>query len=157
MNTTKSARQPSTLVRRTSCASHVQNQCGPSDSSNETELVLIRGLPGSGKTTMARVLASEGFEHYEADMFFETDGVYTFDSTRIRDAHAWCQSMTRQALSGGRLVVVSNTFTRLQEIAPYRLMTGNVRIVEASGRWANVHGVPPARLRKMAQRWEPLV
>lgn len=40
------------------------------------ELVLIRGLPGSGKSTMAKVLAQVGYEHYEADMFFERDGVY---------------------------------------------------------------------------------
>lgn len=34
------------------------------------ELVLIRGLPGSGKSTMAEVLAQVGYEHFEADMYF---------------------------------------------------------------------------------------
>ena len=51
------------------------------------ELVLIRGLPGSGKSTMAKVLALVGFEHYEADMFFVVNGQYRYDATRIRDAH----------------------------------------------------------------------
>jgi energy-coupling factor transporter ATP-binding protein EcfA2 len=63
-----------------------------------TELVLIRGLPGAGKSTMAKVLALVGYEHFEADMFFVKDGTYCYDRTRIRDAHAWCQNMTREAL-----------------------------------------------------------
>jgi adenylate kinase family enzyme len=69
--------------------------------------VLIRGLPGSGKSTMAREMVSAGYEHFEADMYSMIDGVYSYDASRIRDAHAWCQQETRQALAGGRCVVVS--------------------------------------------------
>jgi adenylate kinase family enzyme len=36
--------------------------------------VLIRGLPGSGKSTLAREMVAEGFEHFEADIFFVVDG-----------------------------------------------------------------------------------
>ncbi len=47
---------------------------------DKTNLILIRGLPGSGKTTFAKELASTfGVKHYEADMFFEVDGVYKFN------------------------------------------------------------------------------
>lgn len=123
---------------------------------SNAELVLIRGLPGSGKTTMARVLAQVGYAHFEADMFFITEGVYRYDGSRIRDAHAWCQHKTREALALGWRVVVSNTFTRLQEMEPYRSMTTNIRIIEAKGRWQNLHGVPAERLRQMAERWETL-
>jgi cytidylate kinase len=120
----------------------------------ETELVLIRGLPGSGKSTMAGVLASVGYAHFEADMFFMVDGTYRYDASRIREAHAWCQQMTRKMLERGQRVVVSNTFTRLSELAPYLSMTLNVRVIEAQGRWANVHDVPPVTIRRMAERWE---
>jgi ABC-type molybdenum transport system ATPase subunit/photorepair protein PhrA len=149
----------------------MQNQTTPSNSFNQTacsktarqlnhpvktELVLIRGLPGSGKSTMASVLSLVGYEHYEADMFFMRDGVYQYDATRIRDAHAWCQKLTREALSSGRRVVVSNTFTMLREIEPYRSMTSNLRIVEALGKWENSHGVPTEMVQRMAERWEAL-
>ena len=119
-------------------------------------LVLIRGLPGSGKSTTAKVLALIGYEHYEADMFFVRDGRYVYDASRIRDAHAWCQHMTRQALAQEGRVVVSNTFTRLNELAPYLDMSDSIRVIEAQGNWKNVHDVPPQAIARMAQRWEVL-
>ena len=106
-------------------------------------LILIRGLPGSGKSTKAKVLALIGYEHYEADMFFVRQGRYIYDASRIREAHAWCQAATRRALAQGRNVVVSNTFTRLNELAPYLDMTDSVRVIEAQGGWKSIHDVPP--------------
>ena len=57
----------------------------------EKRLILVRGIPGSGKSTFARSL---GGVHYEADMFFLDEmSNYVFDVTKIKDAHSWCQSM----------------------------------------------------------------
>jgi predicted kinase len=120
------------------------------------ELVVIRGLPGSGKSTMANVLTQVGYRHYEADMFFIDNGVYRYEASRIKDAHAWCRQQVRQALQRGEKVVVSNTFTRVIEMAAYFEMTKNIRVIEATGRWQNVHNVPQESLKAMAARWEAL-
>jgi len=84
------------------------------------------------------------------------DGQYQYDSRQIRQAHQWCREQTLRALQAGKRVVVSNTFTRLQEMEPYFSMTSDVRVVEATGRWKNVHGVPEETLQAMAKRWETL-
>jgi len=123
------------------------------------ELVLIRGLPGSGKTTMAKGTMFEDFAHYEADMFFtDGSGAYHYDREKIKDAHEWCQRETFKALANGKSVVVSNTFTRRFEMDPYFEMAKTFgiepRIMEATGNWPNVHGVPAAVVDKMRQRWE---
>ena len=52
------------------------------------ELILVRGIPGSGKSTFAKSL---GGTHFETDKFFMVDGEYKFDGTKIKEAHKWCK------------------------------------------------------------------
>ena len=100
----------------------------------------------------------EGFLNFEADQFFMVDGEYRYDAAKIREAHEWCQRMTREALERGENVVVSNTFTRRFEMEPYfeigRDLGITPTIITATGRWKNTHGVPDAVIRKMESRWE---
>lgn len=123
------------------------------------ELVLIRGVPGSGKTTMARTMA--GYAHFEADQFFEADGLYCYVADKIKEAHAVCQANTRNALLEGKPVVVSNTFMKLWEMEPYHEMAREagvpVRVIEATGNWPNLHGVPAEKVEFMRQRFERMV
>ena len=117
-------------------------------------LYLIRGVPGSGKTTYAKTLGIA--DHYEADMWFDANGGY--DPAKIKLAHEWCQSKATEAMEAGRPCVVSNTFTRLWEMGYYRSVAARlgyaVREVVMRGEWPSVHGVPEDKVRQMRDRFE---
>jgi len=119
-------------------------------------LIIVRGLPGSGKSTLATALKQRfGFKHVEADQYFVTEsGDYVYDSGRIKDAHAWCQEAVRSALEEGKSVVVSNTFTRLWEMEPYMEMGFPYAVVQCTGEYDNIHGVPAVAISMMQKRWE---
>ena len=48
-------------------------------------LILVRGLPGSGKSTEAKKIAKTGYYHFEADQYFITpSGEYKFDKNLLK-------------------------------------------------------------------------
>ncbi len=123
---------------------------------NVSRLTLIRGAPGSGKSTLARAMVAAGMAdlHLEADMYFtDLDGNYTYDHTKISEAHKWCVKETIEALAKGLRVVVSNTFTRNWEMAPYFAL-GRPQVIRCEGRFQNVHGVPSEKVSEMRNRME---
>ena len=126
------------------------------------QLILVRGIPGSGKSTKAKsMLASNPNRvHLEADMFFEASGEYKFDPTLLSTAHDWCYSNTVFNLLSGKDVVVTNTFTKTWEMESY-LAAGqrlgcDITIIEMKSEYGSIHGVPEAKLRQMKARWEKL-
>lgn len=118
-------------------------------------LILVRGLPGSGKSTVAKSLG--GF-HIETDMFWGPE--YKFDMSRIKEAHQWCQNETRNALKLTLYdkVVVSNTFTTAFELLPYFDIAKEFgikpQVILCQGQFGNIHNVPEEVLAKMAGRFE---
>ena len=124
-------------------------------------LYLIRGIPGSGKTTLAKRLLEQGKaqRHFEADAFFTSpEGVYVYDKKKIKTAHFLCQRGTRQALFKGYSVVVANTFTMAYELAPYYDIADHtgvyLKIIRATGNYDNVHEVPREVVDMMRSRFQ---
>ena len=121
------------------------------------KLTLIRGLPGSGKSTMARKIAIDTWAlHVEADMRVDYSQPYTPEAAKR--AHAICQSQAHKALYCGRDVVASNTFTQRWEMQPYldmaRQYVAQVEIITATGDYGSIHNVPDDVIQAMRERWE---
>lgn len=123
-------------------------------------LYLIRGLPGSGKSTFAETLADAlGAQHFEADMYHIRDGVYDWKPENVQAAHQWCQKSASVYMEQGLTVVISNTFTTAKEMEPYLTFAQEFGyrvtslVVENRHGGVNVHDVPQATLDKMRNRF----
>ena len=124
-------------------------------------LYLIRGLPGTGKTTMAERMAGEhNGLRFEADTYFvQPDGTYKFDASKLPLAHAACHDNVQIAMSAqAECIIVANTFSRQWELAPYRSLAErygyDVQEITLHHIHGNAHGVPEHTIQKMRERWE---
>lgn len=122
------------------------------------KMILIRGLPGSGKSTIGRFMTGYDMFHYETDKFWMVGDEYKFDMARIKEAHEWCQNEVHKCLTNGFSPIVSNTFTTAFEMLPYFDMAKefNIRpqVILCQGQFGNVHNVPNEVIEKMTARFE---
>ena len=142
-------------------------------------LYIIRGLPGTGKSTLGKTLAPDA--SFAADDYFMVDGEYKFDPSKLGEAHAQCQANVRKALEEKKATVeskasvrwrthqsvsVCNTFSKEWEWRPYaemakelgvryyviNLFDNDTPLDELFER--NIHGVPRHVFKVMYDRWE---
>lgn len=122
------------------------------------ELFILRGIPGCGKSTLAKSL---GGKHVEADMYhLDKDGNYNWKPEKVKESHNWCQTIVGGWMSDGEeRIVVSNTFTQDWELKPYLEWAEDFGyrvfslIVENRHNGVNVHNVPEDTISKMKDRF----
>ena len=136
------------------------------------KIVILRGVPGAGKTTAAKQLfveqglAGVPVVSVSADYFFERDGVYRFDGSKLGEAHGAClRSFLRhlQQIADGlpMILVVDNTSLTVMEMityvrlaqafgVPFEVLTVECDPAIAAAR--GLHSVPVAKVFEMHRR-----
>lgn len=132
-------------------------------------LILMRGLPGSGKSTMARELLSTGPSGLilsTDDYFAHRDG-YRYDAGLLGAAHEWNQNRAKDAIRDGRSpIIIDNTNGQAWEMKPYVQMAlergYKVDFCEPETSWKfdpyelekrNKHSVPQEKIAQMKDRF----
>ena len=127
---------------------------------------IMRGVPGSGKSTVAKLLKGKHGAIYSTDNYFCKEGVYYFNPTHLERYHRENFNAFSFAVKHGiHVVICDNTNVKLEHYEPYARVAREAGYlvvivilphpdphVAAMG---NEHGVPEYSIRKMIANWEP--
>lgn len=129
-------------------------------------LIIVRGLPGSGKSTFAELISANGkYPVCTADDYFLKDvngeTVYQFDPSKLKDAHEYCiRRVANKMAIECEKIIVANTNTMAKELQVYFDLAKSYNyevislIVENRHGNKNIHGVPADTLERMKQRFD---
>ncbi|XP_074085694.1 NEDD4-binding protein 2 isoform X2 [Macrotis lagotis] len=133
-------------------------------------LVLLRGLPGSGKSFLARKLLEENPNGIilSSDDFFYKNGQYQFDGNLLGEAHGWNQKRAKEAFEKKiSPVIIDNTNLQAWEMKPYIILSQKykykVHFREPDTWWKfkpkelarrNLHGVTKEKIVRMLEHYE---
>ena len=127
------------------------------------DLVILRGLPGSGKSVLAQVLSEDGRYPVFAidDYFTDAHGVYRFKFDENFKAYEYCRSRTEAAMHASTTkIFLDNVFSLEWEMEPYFKLAAqyqyrvHVLTVENRHHSDNRHGVSMDQIQRMAEKYK---
>ncbi len=130
-------------------------------------LILLRGLPGSGKTTLAKVLSENGkYPVFSVDDFFtnKNNGDYQFEFDKNHLAYKQCEENTKQSMQKNcEKIFIDNVFSLEWELEPYFKLASefNYQIfictIENRHKGKNIHNISQEQLEKMAVKYKVIL
>jgi predicted kinase len=127
-------------------------------------IVLLRGLPGSGKSTLGNLLSENGkYPVFSVDSYFtnKVTGEYNFEYDKNYLAYKECQEKTIEAIINKvEKIFIDNTFTLDWEIEVYFKLAKeydyqiHVVTVENYHNSKNVHFINDDSIQKMASKYK---
>ena len=135
---------------------------------NDLNLILLRGVSGSGKTTVAELFTDAVL--ISTDDYFIVNGIYKFEGKDLVLNHIKCKKAVEDVMMKAytvkdmkNTIVVHNTFTKdwemdayytLAEIYGYRVHTLIVENRHGSG---STHEVPQSSIDAQRDRFEVVI
>lgn len=132
---------------------------------NKKVLILIRGLPGSGKTTFAQAISEGKYPVFEIDDYFTDDhGNYSFRFDENHIAYKQCiENVEATMRKNHSKIIVANTFTMEWELEPYLRLatehkyTAHVVVMENRHGNRNVHSIPEEHIQRMREKFRTIL
>lgn len=121
-------------------------------------LVILRGLPGSGKTSFAKLFKAPVCS---ADDYLMLGGKYIWTHDGAIKAHAACQEKCKRLMIDGTpLIVISNMHVKSRDMRPYTKLAEDFNykvfsiIVENRHDGKNDHMVTEDMLKDIEERFQ---
>jgi len=134
---------------------------------NPRTLIIMRGLPGSGKSTYVKENFPDAVVCSADSFFLNEDGEYIFVNWKLQQAHQHCfRKFIDAVTSDAETIVIDNTnicrweyenYVFMAEKFGYRIRKIRMNFAESDiplfGK-RNVHGVPEFKINQMFERFE---
>ncbi|KAM9294795.1 NEDD4-binding protein 2 [Morus bassanus] len=133
-------------------------------------LVLLRGVPGSGKSYLARTLIEDnpGGIILSTDDYFYKHGQYHYDPNCLGEAHDWNRKRAKEAFEMGiSPIIIDNTNIQAWEMKPYVTLAQQFKykvVFREPDTWwkfkpkelerRNIHGVSKEKIKRMLEQYE---